>query len=82
MNWKREHAMSDPGDFSILAIQRSEIFQQLNRTAQRIGIRPFDPPEAFKISHASCFQVEQDFRKIEALDFGEVLRTPAELISL
>ena len=27
---------------------------------------------AFKISHASCLQVEQDFGKIEALDFGEV----------
>jgi hypothetical protein len=77
MNWKREHAMSDNGDFSILAIQRSEIFQQLNCTAQRIGIRLLDPPEAFKICHASRLQVEQDFGKIEALDFGEVLRAPA-----
>ena len=69
MNRKREHAMSDRGDFSILAIQRSEIFQQLDRPAQRIRVRRLDPAEAFKIRDAGRLQVEQDFGKIEALDF-------------
>ena len=61
------------GDFSILSIQRSEIFQKLDRTAQRIGVRHLDPAEAIKIGHAGRFQVKQDFGKIESLDFGEIL---------
>jgi hypothetical protein len=74
--------MSDRGDFSILAIQRPEIFQQLDRPAQRIRVRRLNPTEAFKIRDASRLQVEQDFGEIKAFNFREVLRAPPGLIAL
>src|ERR1700733_10060150 len=70
MHREREHAMSEIGDYSGLTIQCSKIVQELERPAQRIWIRHFDPTEALKICHASRFQVEQDFSQIETFDFG------------
>src|ERR1700730_8814226 len=82
MDRKGEHAMPDGGDFSIFTIQRSEIFQEFNRAAQRIRVRHFDPAEALKSRYAGIYQFEEEFGTIESLDFGQVLGAPAQLISL
>jgi len=77
MNGKREHPVSQGGDFPILPIQGTKIFQKLNGAAHRIGVRHFDPAEAVKICHPGGFQIEQDFGKIETFDFRKILRPPA-----
>jgi hypothetical protein len=59
---KREHSISEGGDFRSSAIKSSKVFEQLNCAAKGSGVGSLDPSEALQILYPSGFEIEQDFR--------------------
>ena len=58
----------------LLGFKRAEVGEQFLRVVQGNFARRFEPAELAQILHAGSLEREHDIGKVEALDFGQLVR--------
>ena len=79
MDGERQHAPAQGRGHSF-RVERAEVAQQGQRAFERPGFGRFQPRIGRDVAHAERLEGEEDFRGIDALDFGQVVAGAAGVL--
>ncbi len=79
MDGERQHAQAQRRGRAV-RVERAEVAQQGQRAFEGLGLGRLQPRIGGDVAHAERLERQQDFRRIDALDFGQIVARSAGVL--